>query len=63
MCLVHYGFTREEAYFMPLNEYSDYILLINEELEKEKQQQMNSTESSEKEPKTIGQIANNSSAI
>jgi len=28
--LVHYGFTREEIYFMPLSELIDYIEILND---------------------------------
>ena len=31
--LVHYGFTREELYFMPLNEMLDYIEIMNDRAE------------------------------
>lgn len=35
--LVHYGFSREEVYFMPLGEMIDYIKLINHEIEEEEE--------------------------
>lgn len=35
MALVHYGFSREEALWMPVTEMNDYVLLINEQIEKE----------------------------
>lgn len=35
MALVHYGFSREETLWMPITEVNDYILLINEQIEKE----------------------------
>lgn len=35
MALVHYGFSREEVMWMPVTEMNDYILLINEQIEKE----------------------------
>lgn len=36
MSLVHYGFSREEVMWMPITEVQDYILLINEQVEKDK---------------------------
>jgi hypothetical protein len=31
MALVHYGFSREELYYMPLTEFLDYIKILNDE--------------------------------
>lgn len=36
--MVHYGFTREECYWMPINELQDYIKLINEKSAKEEEE-------------------------
>ena len=33
--MVHYGFTREEVYFMPITELQDYIKILNEQHEEE----------------------------
>ena len=33
--LVHYGFSREELYFMPLDELMDYIEIINDRRERD----------------------------
>ena len=33
--LVHYGFTREECYFMPISEMIDYINILNRQREQE----------------------------
>lgn len=38
MALVHYGFSREEALWMPLPEVQDYVLLINQQIEEENEQ-------------------------
>jgi hypothetical protein len=35
MSLVHYGFSREEVMWMPVTEAQDYILLINQQIERE----------------------------
>lgn len=37
LTLVHYGFTREELYYMPLTEYMDYIKILNDETPEEEQ--------------------------
>lgn len=56
--LVHYGFTREEIYFMPLGEMIDYIKIINQEIEEEealnKQTMLNSKSSSSDDVKMAG---------
>jgi len=31
LSLVHYGFSREEIYYMPLTEFMDYIKILNDE--------------------------------
>lgn len=31
LSLVHYGFSREELYYMPLTEFMDYIKILNDE--------------------------------
>lgn len=61
--MIHYGFTREEVYFMPVSEMYDYIELINKQVEEENQRMRESSSGTSNDPKTIGQIANNSSAI
>lgn len=33
--MVHYGFSREEAMNMPIPEFQDYLLLINQQIEDE----------------------------
>ena len=46
LSLVHYGFSREEIYFMPITEFISYIKLINEErIEVEKETQSNTNNS------------------
>lgn len=35
MSLVHYGFSREEAVWMPITEMQDYIQLINSQVDAE----------------------------
>lgn len=56
--LVHYGFTREEVYFMPLGEMIDYIKIINQEIEEEeavnKQVLLNKQSSSDEDVKMAG---------
>ena len=37
MALVKYGFTREEVLWMPISEMYDYIQLINNQIEEEKE--------------------------
>lgn len=48
--LVHYGFSREEVYYMPIGEMLDYIKIINEdnhhsEIEMEQNEQTSSQKS------------------
>lgn len=43
MSLVHYGFSREEAMWMPITEMQDYIQLINNQVEEENEAQKNNT--------------------
>lgn len=31
LALVHYGFSREELYYMPLTEFMDYLKILNDE--------------------------------
>lgn len=31
LTLIHYGFSREELYYMPLTEFMDYIKILNDE--------------------------------
>ena len=38
MSLVHYGFSREEVYWMPIEELNDYIILLNRQIEKENEE-------------------------
>lgn len=61
--MVHYGFTREEVYLMPISEMYDYIALINKQVEEDNQRMKEASRGSNSDPKTIGQIANNASAI
>lgn len=61
--MVHYGFTREEVYFMPVSEMYDYIELINKQVEEENQRMKDSSMGTSSDPKTIGQVANNASAM
>ena len=35
LSLVHYGFSREEVYFMPIGEMIDYINIINQQQKEE----------------------------
>lgn len=51
--LVHYGFSREELYFMPLDELMDYIEIINDRRERD----VNSLPSSQEEDQ-IAMMAN-----
>lgn len=58
MALVHYGFSREEVYWMPIGELEDYILLLNQQQEEE--QEASQQNSSPKEaPKTFGEVFRN----
>lgn len=34
--LVHYGFSRDECYFMPLTEFMDYIKILNDRANKDR---------------------------
>ena len=43
--MVHYGFTREEVYFMPITELQDYIKILNEQHEEEEQARLNAMHS------------------
>lgn len=43
MSLVHYGFSREEVLWMPLTEAQDYIHLINQQVEEEKNETVDDT--------------------
>ena len=53
MSLIHYGFSREEVYWMPIEELNDYITLLNQQVEKEKGTEV----SSQKEaPKTFADV-------
>lgn len=57
--LIHYGFTRDEVYFMPINELQDYIKIINQTIEEEEEERRlaataNNTQS--KEGITTGMI-------
>lgn len=57
MSLVHYGFSRQEALWMPIPELQDYVQLINEQIEEENEAIANNNSSSEKEsPKMLGDI-------
>lgn len=57
MSLVHYGFSREEALWMPVNEFYDYIQLINEQIDKENEESQSVSNSSNKEsPKTFNDV-------
>lgn len=57
MSLVHYGFSREEALWMPIPELQDYVQLINEQVEEENNEIANNNASSEKEkPKMLGDV-------
>ena len=57
MSLVHYGFSRQEALWMPIPELQDYVQLINEQIEEENETIANNNSSSEKEsPKMLGDI-------
>ena len=55
MSLVHYGFTREEVYWMPIAEMQDYIQLINEQTERENAE-LNSGSSNTEKPKTFNDV-------
>lgn len=58
--MVHYGFSRDEVYFMPISELNDYIKLLNQSIEEEDERNrelMNqSQQSSSSEPLTSGMI-------
>ena len=55
MALVHYGFSREEAMWMPVTEFQDYILLINQQIEEENGE-MTSAEHQDDTPKTFQDV-------
>lgn len=48
---------------MPLSELNDYILLVNEEIEKEQEEANENSNDSQPKVKPIGTIANNSTKI
>lgn len=48
MALVHYGFSREEVYWMPITEFQDYILLINQQVEQENGETIEAQQSQKK---------------
>jgi len=50
--LVHYGFSREEVYFMPAGEVMDYIKIINDRIDREEEQRKNNEMNSSKKPIT-----------
>jgi len=57
--LIHYGFSRDEVYFMPITEMQDYIKIINqtyEEEEAERRSIMASSNTSTQEGITSGMI-------
>lgn len=59
MALVHYGFSREEALWMPIPELHDYIQLINEQVEEENEQMMSSQAHEKEAPTSFGQAFGN----
>lgn len=60
MQMVHYGFSRDEVYFMPISELNDYIKLLNQSIEEEEERQREimsqNTSSTSQEPLTSGMI-------
>ena len=39
--LIHYGFSRDEVYFMPITELQDYVKIINQTYEEEEEARRN----------------------
>lgn len=58
MSLIHYGFSREEVYWMPIGELEDYILLLNQEAEEQEKAAKNETSSIDKTPKVFADVFN-----
>lgn len=56
MSLVHYGFSREEALWMPIPELQDYVQLINEQVEAENNELASSQPSQKEQPKMLGDV-------
>lgn len=56
MSLVHYGFSREEVYWMPISELEDYIKLINEQRERENDEISGNQNSVDKTPRTFQDV-------
>ena len=57
--LIHYGFSRDEVYFMPITELQDYIKMINQTYEEEEEARrtaMAASSTSSKEGITSGMI-------
>lgn len=54
--MVKWGFSREEAYFMPLKELNDYVIKINQHYKNEKQANKVTNTPDKPEPKSIGQV-------
>ena len=57
LALVKQGFTRDEIYFMPINEMQDYVKIINDSYEKEQYEinkQKNNTASTINDLKMAG---------
>lgn len=56
MSLVHYGFSREEALWMPIPELQDYVQLINEQVEAENNELASNQPSQKEQPKMLGDV-------
>lgn len=56
MALVHYGFSREEVMWMPITEFQDYILLINQQVDAENGESMTNSESHKSDTPTINDV-------
>jgi hypothetical protein len=56
--LIHYGFSRDEVYFMPITEVQDYIKIINQTYEEEEEARRNAMNagSSHQEGITSGMV-------
>ena len=54
MSLIHYGFSSEEVYWMPIQELNDYIILLNRQVEKENESI--SASSPKEAPKTFSDV-------
>ena len=56
MALVKYGFTREEVMWMPISEMYDYIQLINNQIEEEKEANSSKTLNEKSDTPTLRDV-------